>query len=128
MELDKDKIVIEYFESGAVHRKVVPYKAINDVLKFYGYEYYEDGNVKYEGILQRGGLYEGRYYYPNGKLKFAGRYNEREINGGYYGPPFPVNGSYYSEDGELIFQGRFRIQRLGSLGYPKVIFPEGFML
>lgn len=128
MDMDQDNIIIERFESGAIRRKVVPYEAINGVPKLYGYEYYEDGNVKYEGILQRGGLYEGKYYYPSGKLKFVGRYNEREINGGYYGPPFPINGSYYSETGELLYQGRFKIKRLGSLGYPKVVFPEGFKL
>jgi len=119
-------MLIEYFASGAMRRKVERCEPINGAPKFYGYEYYENGGVKYEGILQRGGLYEGKYYYPSGKVKFIGRYCEREHMGGYYGPPFPVYGSYFSESGELLFEGRFEIRRLGSLGYPMVIKPEGF--
>lgn len=128
MKIDNKDMIMERFESGAVRRKVVPYKAINGKPKFYGYEYYEDGMVKYEGILQRGGLYEGKYYYPSGRLKFVGRYNDREINGGYYGPPYPINGTYYSEAGEILYRGRFEIRHEGGVGYPKVILPEGFNL
>lgn len=115
------------YKDEVLRRKYVSYKSINGFPKVLGYEYYPDGTVKFAGILQRGGLYEGKYYYPSGSLKFEGRCNERE-NGGYYGPSFPINGEYYSETGELLYQGRFKIERLGSLGYPKVVFPEGFKL
>lgn len=125
IELDKKNLIIEKYKSGSVYRKKVPYKPINGFSKYLGYEYYEDGNIKYEGILQRGGLYEGKYYYPSGNLKFVGRYNERE-KGGYYGPPYPVYGEYYAETGELLYKGRFEIRSVGSLRYPVVIKPEGF--
>lgn len=113
-----DEWICEY-KDGILYRKYVSYKSINGFPKMLGYQYYTGGTVKFEGILQRGGLYEGRYYYPDGKLKFEGRCNERE-RGGYYGPPYPVSGAYYGEDGELLYKGKFMVNHVGGVGWPMV--------
>lgn len=91
-----------------------------------GVYYYINGVVYREGQFQRGGLLEGKEYYPSGKLKFEGRYNCRAIDRGYYGPTYPLFGKFYNEDGTLIYEGNFTIEKQGSVGYPKVIIPEGF--
>ena len=87
--------------------------------------YYKSG-IKYrEGQFQRGGLLEGKEYYRSGELKFEGQYNYRET-GNYYGPPYPVNGKFYDKDGDLIYKGDFKIGHRINVGYPVVLFPEGF--
>lgn len=91
-----------------------------------GISFYKSGVVYREGQFQHGGLFEGKEYYPSGKLKFEGRYNCRRSGNGYYGPSYPLRGRFYSEDGELLFDGEFKVTKLGSVGYPKVVFPEGF--
>jgi len=92
-----------------------------------GISYYKTGVVYREGQFQHGGLFDGKEYYPSGKLKFEGRYNCRKSDGsGYYGPSYPVRGTFYSEDGLLIYEGEFKVIKQGSIGYPKVVFPEGF--
>lgn len=89
--------------------------------------YYEDGSVKCEGIFQKAGLFEGKLYYPSGQLKFEGKCNNKEREkSGYYGPSYPVSGRFYSEDGQLIYEGQFKVIHQGSLGYPRVMEPEGF--
>ena len=101
-------------------------------LFFAGVKFREDGTLWCEGIFQHGGLYYGRLYYPSGNLKFIGQFNDKHgtITGrkteGYYGPSYPVNGTFYAEDGSILYQGTFRIQKQGSIGYPKVVVPEGF--
>ena len=97
-----------------------------------GVTFYKDGTVREEGIFQWGGLYYGRLYYPSGKLKFEGQFNDKHgvFTGkrpeGYYGPSYPVEGTFYGEDGTVIYRGKFRISKKGSLGYPRVEYPEGF--
>lgn len=99
---------------------------------FAGVKFREDGTLWCEGIFQHGGLYYGRLFYPSGKLKFIGQFNDKHgaITGcqpeGYYGPSHPVNGTFYAEDGSVLYQGTFQIQKQGSIGYPKVVVPEGF--
>jgi antitoxin component YwqK of YwqJK toxin-antitoxin module len=88
--------------------------------------YYINGGVYREGQFQRGGLLEGKEYYPSGELKFEGRYNCRKTEGSYYGPAYPLYGKYYSEDGSLLYEGEFKIIKQGSVRYPRVIFPENF--
>ena len=91
-----------------------------------GVMYYKSGKVFREGIFQHGGLLQGKEYYPSGNLKFEGRYNDRNINGGYYGPTYPVWGKFYGDDGMLVYEGPFKVERQGSVGFPKVVEPEGF--
>lgn len=97
-----------------------------------GIEFRENGTLWREGIFQWGGLYYGRLFYPSGKLKFIGQFNDKHgtITGckpeGYYGPSYPVEGTFYAEDGSVLYQGAFRIRKQGSIGYPKVTVPEGF--
>ena len=91
-----------------------------------GISYYKSRTVYREGLFQRGGLLEGKEYYPSGKLKFEGRYNCRKKDRGYYGPPYPLYGKYYGEDGTLLYEGEFKIEKQGSVGYPKVVIPKGF--
>ncbi|NLT14307.1 MAG: hypothetical protein GXY05_08190 [Clostridiales bacterium] len=91
-----------------------------------GVLYYKSGVKHREGQFQHGGLLEGKAYYPSGSLKFEGRYNCRKTDATYYGPTYPVYGKYYSEDGILIYEGEFKVEKQGSIGYPKVTYPEGF--
>lgn len=44
-----------------------------------GIMYYKNGVVYREGQFQRGGLFDGKEYYPSGKPKYEGRYNLRHI-------------------------------------------------
>ena len=88
--------------------------------------YYKNGVIYREGVFQHSGLLEGKEYYPNGMLKFEGRYNCRNTDSGYYGPTYPVYGKFYSEDGSLLYEGEFGTKKQGSMGYPMVVFPEGF--
>ena len=92
----------------------------------YGISYYKSGVVYREGLFQHGGLLEGKEYYPSGKLKFEGRYNDRKKDGGYYGPSYPIHGKFYAEDGTLLYEGDFKVEKQGSIGYPKVVIPKDF--
>ena len=101
--------------------------------RFYaGIEFYEDGTPHREGLFQLGGLYCGRIFYPSGKVKFVGQFNDKhgEFTGGkpecYYGPSYPVEGIFYSEDGAVLYSGKFRVRKQGNVGYPKVVVPENF--
>ena len=91
-----------------------------------GVSYYKNGVKHREGQFQHGGLFEGRIYYDSGKVKFEGRFNCRKTDSGYYGPTYPVNGKYYGEDGALLYKGEFKVEKQGSIGYPKVVQPKGF--
>lgn len=99
---------------------------------FAGVEFREDGTLWREGVFQSGGLYYGRLFYPSGKQKFMGKFNDKHgiLTGcapeDYYGPSYPVEGTFYAEDGKILYQGKFKVRKCGSLGYPKVIEPEGF--
>ncbi len=77
------------------------------------------------GVFQRGGLLNGKEYYPNGRLRFDGQYNSRKTES-HYGPPYPVHGKFYTPDGALSFDGDFKIERRGNIGYPVVVEPEDF--
>ena len=97
-----------------------------------GVEFREDGSLRQEGIFQWGGLYYGRLFYPSGKLKFIGQFNDKHGTitncraDDYYGPSYPVEGTFYAEDGAILYRGKFTVRKRGSLGYPQVIVPEGF--
>lgn len=91
-----------------------------------GVLYYRTGKVYREGIFQHGGLLVGKEYYQSGNLKFEGQYNNRESDGSYYGPTYPVCGKFYNDKGELLYEGAFKIVKQGNVGFPKVIIPEGF--
>ena len=67
------------------------------------------------------GLIEGKEYYPNGNIRFEGKY---QICTG-YGPNYPVEGKCYSEDGNLIFEGKLSYS-LGGVGYPTIVKPEEY--
>ena len=121
----KEGLIIDYFSSGAVRSVAVQWEEINGYPKSLGFIFYETGELRGAGILQRGGLYQGKEFYQSGRLKFVGQYNERET-GEYYGPPYPVEGKFYSEDGKLLYDGRFHIGKQGGVGYPRVILPEGY--
>lgn len=114
------------YDDTALDSDGYPYKF------FAGVEFYKDGTVYREGIFQHGGLYYGRIFYPSGKLKFIGQFNDKHgtITGkrtvGYYGPSYPTEGTFYAEDGTILYQGRFTIRKNGSIMYPQVVVPEGF--
>lgn len=97
-----------------------------------GTQFYKDGTPYQEGLFQWGGLYCGRIFYPSGKVKFVGQFNDKHgaITGSnaedYYGPSYPVAGTFFSEDGAVLYEGPFTIIKIGSLGYPKVIIPKDF--
>ena len=126
-----------YYPSGAIYfvgrydetsmdSDGIPYRL------YAGTKFYEDGTPWQEGLFQWGGLYWGRIFYPSGKVKFVGRFNDKhgEITGCepecYYGPSYPVEGTFYSERGDILYQGRFQIRKLGNAGYPQVIVPQNF--
>lgn len=107
--------------------------------KIEGTMYHKNGNKFREGIFQRAGLLVGKEYYESGALKFEGKFNDKRFpddpskaevdtkaDKGYYGPSYPVEGKFYAEDGTLIYEGKFDIGKQGSVGYPRVIFPEGY--
>lgn len=114
------------YDETALDSDGMPYKLYAGVM------FYKDGTIYKEGIFQWGGLYYGRLFYPSGRLKFVGRFNDKHgtITGkqtpGYYGPSYPVEGIFYAEDGTVLYDGKFTIRQLGTLGYPQVVFPEGF--
>lgn len=87
--------------------------------------YYENGNVWKKGTFQSSGLLEGEEYYPNGQLMFRGRYNDKAMNGSYYGPSYPLYGQFYDEEGNLVYDGEVKIGRSGNLRYPHVVLPDG---
>lgn len=92
-----------------------------------GIHYFKNGLIYREGVFQHGGLLEGKEYYPSGRLKFNGRFNDRSKDKrGYYGPTYPIFGKFYDEDGSLIYEGEFQVQHCGTIGYPHVVLPEGF--
>ncbi len=101
-----------------------------------GTEYYKNGNKYREGKFQISGLLEGREYYESGTIKFEGIFNDKHgirnapidkgRSGSYYGPAYPIEGKFYAKDGTLVYEGEFRVVHQGGVGYPKVVFPEGF--
>lgn len=88
-----------------------------------GTVYFSNGNKYQDGIFDVKGFIGGREYYPNGQLRFEGKY---EICSGYE-PNYPVNGRVYDENGNLKFSGSFKIQRSG-LGYPLIKNPAGYRI
>ena len=126
----------EYYDSGAIKfeghgvpdRESQSQKGNPKFIRYgEGKSYYEDGTIKEEGFFQLAGLLFGRSYYPSGALKFEGKYNDKQHgHGTYYGPSYPVYGRFYSEKGKLKYEGEFKIIHQGNVGYPKVIYPEGF--
>lgn len=97
-----------------------------------GTKFYKDGTPYQEGLFQWGGLYFGRIFYPSGRVKFVGSFNDKhgEITGCqpecYYGPSYPTEGTFYSEDGTVLYEGQFKVVKQGALEYPKVVIPKGF--
>ena len=121
------------------------------VLLMKGTKYYKNGNKFREGVFQRAGLLMGKEYYENGQIRFSGIFNNKDkdstyyiygklinsdgvvsgpgwihVNNSYYGPSYPVYGKWFGEDGELCYEGFFKKTTIGSLGYPKIIWPEGY--
>ena len=86
-----------------------------------GTTFFSNGNKYQEGIFNIKGLVEGYEYYPNGQLRFKGKF---EICNG-YGPNYPVEGEFYDENGELIFSGEFEIKK-GGVGYPMIQNPKSY--
>ena len=114
------------YDEATIGDDGIPYRL------YAGTIFYEDGTPYQEGLFQWGGLYCGRIFYPSGKVKFVGQFNDKhgEITGcepeHYYGPSYPVEGTFYAEDGTVLYSGKFKVVKQGSLGYPKVIVPENF--
>ncbi len=86
-----------------------------------GTSYFHNGNKYQEGEFGIKGLLSGKEYYPDGDLKFEGKFRLNTA----YGPNAPVEGAFYGLDGELVYQGKFAI-RTGGVGYPMVVTPGGF--
>ncbi|MDY2881440.1 MAG: AAA family ATPase [Romboutsia timonensis] len=62
-------------------------------------QYYENGNLKFEGIVKNGKANGyGKSYYETGELKYEGEW----ANGEYHG-----KGAEYSLDGSLIYEGEW---------------------
>lgn len=61
------------------------------------------------------GFIEGREYYPNGQVRFEGKYM---ICSG-YGPNYPMYGRTYDENGQQVFSGKFTVEHTG-VGYPRI--------
>jgi len=87
-----------------------------------GTTYYINGKKHLEGIFDIKGFVEGKEYYYNGQLRFEGKCN---ICTG-YGPNYPIEGKYYDEDGQLLYSGRFKIKKIGNLGFPRIEYPKNF--
>lgn len=83
--------------------------------------FFPDGRVHMDGIFGVKGFICGRIYYPNGLVRFEGCFRVNHA----YGPNFPEFGTWYGDDGELRYHGMFSVS-CSSLGWPKVITPEGF--
>ena len=94
------KLIFEGFVHGTIPRDE-------------GTLYWGNGNIYMEGIFGPKGLIQGREYYPDGRLRFEGRYR---YNRG-YGPNFPGEGKIYNRDGNLIYEGKISFRR-GGVGYP----------
>lgn len=84
-----------------------------------GTVYFADGKKYMEGIFGFKGLLLGWEYYPNGRVRFEGKYN---LNYG-YGPNYPYNGRYFNKDGELLYNGIIPYRKTG-LGWPEADDPK----
>lgn len=84
-----------------------------------GTSYYENGKKCQEGVFDEKGLVFGREYYQNGNIRFEGTYKRNEG----YGPNYPVFGYCYDEDGNEIYYGELKIMR-SSIGWPSVKIPQ----
>lgn len=69
------------------------------------------------------GFIEGREYYPNGQVRFEGKYM---ICSG-YGPNYPMYGRAYDENGQQVFSGKFTVEHTG-VGYPRIKNSKGYMI
>jgi len=117
-----------FYKTGAIRFEgyILHSKNVGSEPNGQGIMYFRNGKVYREGIFQHGGLLVGKEYYQSGNLKFEGRYNNRKVDGSYYGPTYPVCGKFFNDEGELLYEGEFEVIKQGNVGYPKVIFPEGF--
>jgi|GEM_PF-1600729 len=87
-----------------------------------GTTYYANGNKHLEGKFYIKGFVEGKEYYRNGQIRFEGKCVEYWA----YGPNYPKEGKWYDMDGKLLYSGKFKTIVRGSLGWPVIVFPEGF--
>ena len=87
-----------------------------------GKAFYPNGGTYQEGIFGEKGLLSGVEYYDNGQVRFDGilKYH----NG--YGPNYPVYGRCYYRDGRLMFDGQLKVRFVGNLAYPHVEIPEDY--
>lgn len=86
-----------------------------------GITFFANGNKYQEGIFGIKGLVAGKEYYPNGQLRFKGKY---EICRG-YGPNYPIEGEFFDVDGTKIYSGKFEIKK-GGVGYPMIKKPKSY--
>ena len=86
-----------------------------------GTAYFSNGNKYQEGIFGIKGLIIGREYYENGNIRFEGSYRINRA----YGPNYPINGRCYSKEGKQIWCGKIEIHR-GGVGYPIVEVPNDY--
>ena len=87
-----------------------------------GTTYYTNGKKHLEGKFYIKGFVEGKEYYHNGQIRFEGKCTEY----GAYGPNPPKEGKWYDKDGKLLYSGKFKIIAIGSMGWPRIVCPEGF--
>ena len=65
-----------------------------------GKEYYDNGNLKFEGeYLNEKKIGKGKYYYNNGKLQIEAEFKDNDFNG---------KVKKYDENGELEFDGEYK--------------------
>jgi ADP-ribosylglycohydrolase len=125
---EQNPVSIIYYDTGEVKYRGGGYPSEYDqkLIRFgNGIEYYKNGTIKYEGFFIWAGLIRGKQYYKSGQLKFEGDYHDKRTDGNYYGPTYPIQGRFYSRSGKLIYDGVFT-KTSGGLGYPKIVFPDGF--
>lgn len=110
-----------YFDSGELNyegsiRGSSPYGP--------GTKYFKSGAKHMEGFFGDWMIEEGKEYYENGNLRFEGSYNKGPRT--YYGPRYFVEGKLYYESGELWYKGTFKCIQIGSIGYPAFRARESF--
>lgn len=86
-----------------------------------GVSFFHNGNKYQEGEFGINGLLSGKEYYPNGKMRFEGRFRIHTA----YGPNPPIEGTAYDIEGNPIYRGKFKIH-YGGVHHPVVMVPKRY--
>lgn len=87
----------EYYENGNVKYEG-DYK--NGFFHGNGTAYYEDGSIEYVGSFENGQFHgSGTIYYENGEIQYKGEWSNGSADG---------EGEHYDEDGKLKYRGSYK--------------------